>query len=114
MYVNCKGIECNMTQHDNNIEVLKKYFKDIRTSFNFDLSPDISIKQIENATKRFAKDLDPSSIIGFYDTTILNSGKSGYIFTDVKVYYIEIFGKPKTLWYDDITVCKIFCVNVIP
>ena len=102
MYVNCKGIECNMTQHDNNIEVLKKYFKDIRTSFNFDLSPDISIKQIENATKRFAKDLDPSSIIGFYDTTILNSGKSGYIFTDVKVYYIEIFGKPKTLWYDDI------------
>lgn len=36
------------------------------------------------------------------DTTVMEGGKSGYIFTDTKVYYSKTLEKPKKSWYDDI------------
>ena len=47
------------------------------------------------------------SIIGFYDTTVFESGKNGYIFTDDKVYFMNLFEKPQKFWYDDIESMRI-------
>lgn len=91
-----------MNNHMKKVEIMRKYYQDIRTSFDFFIEGDIPEKRINNAVKKFAPGLDMVSILGFYDTTIMGSGKSGYIFTDTKVYYIEILGKPEKLWYDEI------------
>lgn len=90
------------------IELMRKYSCKIRTSFEFHIKGDIPSKKIDHALKTFANGLDRTTIIGFYDTTITNSGKSGYIFTDSKVYYLETMSKPKKLWYDDIEKVELF------
>lgn len=90
------------------IELMRKYGCKIRTSFEFHIKGDIPSKKIDHALKTFANGLDRTTIIGFYDTTITNSGKSGYIFTDSKVYYLEPISKPKKLWYDDIEKVELF------
>ena len=96
-----------MTIHQQMIEIMHKYYTDIKIG-GFDFQVDnIPKKKIENASKKFAFGLDEKSIIGFYDTTVLGSGKGGYIFTDSKIYYLETFSKPKKLWYDDIKKVEI-------
>ena len=96
-----------ITMHQQMIEIIHKYYTDIKIG-GFDFQVDnIPKKKIENASKKFAFGLDEKSIIGFYDTTVLGSGKGGYIFTDSKIYYLETFSKPKKLWYDDIKKVEI-------
>lgn len=95
-----------MGQHEEKLELLRKYYTDIPTAFCFQMAGDIPSKKIDNALRKFASGMDRKTIIGFYDTTMAGSGKNGYIFTDVKVYYSDIFGnafgKPQELRYDDI------------
>lgn len=83
-------------------DILRKYYKQIETSFGFDIRENISLKKIQNARQKFASGVDSSSIIGFYDTTIVGSGKNGYLFTDEMVYYLEPLEKPKKLYYNHI------------
>lgn len=91
-----------MNKHEEKIELMRKYASKIATNFNFHIKGDIPSKIIDNALKKFANGIDRKTIIGFYDTTLMNNGKSGYIFTDTKIYYLETLEKPKKLWYDDI------------
>lgn len=100
-----------MNQYDERKELLKKYYLNIRTSFNFYVIDDIPMKKIENASKTFAFGVDKSRIIGFYDTTIMENGKAGYLFTDTKVYYLESLGKPGKLWYDEIQSVELTNIN---
>lgn len=90
------------------IELMRKYACEIRTSFEFHIKGEIPSKKVDNALKSFANGLDRTTIIGFYDMTVTNNGKSGYIFTDTKVYYKEIMSKPQKLWYDDIERIELF------
>lgn len=92
------------------IKLLKKYANEIKTSsFQFYIKGNIPSKKIDNAIQKFANNVDRTSIIGMYDTTVFDSGKQGYVFTDTKVYYLTFLEKPKKLWYDDI-----LSVEVIP
>lgn len=91
-----------MTDYDKKIELMRKYYQDIPTNYGFFIKGDIPTKKVDNALKKFASGMDRTTMLGFYDTTITGSGKSGYIFTDSKVYYLETLDKPKKLWYDDI------------
>ena len=96
-----------MSRHEEKIKLMRKYASEIQTNFTFYIQGDIPSKKINNAVKKFAQGLDTSTVIGFYDTTISKSGKEGYIFTDSKVYYLEMLEKPKKLWYDDIKSVEI-------
>lgn len=91
-----------MNQHKEKIELLRKYYSKISDDWEFHIKGDIPSKKIDNAIKKFANGLDRNTIIGFLDTTIARNGKNGYIFTDDKIYYLEILEKPKKIWYDDI------------
>lgn len=91
-----------MGQHEDKCALLRKYYTEIATAPGFYIKENIPSKSIDNAIKRFASGLDRKTIIGFYDTTITENGKGGYIFTDTKVVYRETMGKPKKIWYDDI------------
>ena len=92
-----------MTDHEKKIELMRKYALDINTSFSFHVKGEIPSKIIDNAIRKFAFGLDRTTIIGFYDTTITNSGKLGYIFTDSSVYYLETLEKPKVIDYEEIS-----------
>lgn len=96
------GEEKTMNDHEKKIELMRKYYLDIRTNFAFHIKGEIPSKKIDKALKSFASGMDRKTIIGFYDTTVTGNGKSGYIFTDTKVYYVETLEKPKKLWYEDI------------
>lgn len=84
-----------MGQHEDKCALLRKYYTEIATAPGFYIKENIPSKSIDNAIKKFASGLDRKTIIGFYDTTITENGKGGYIFTDTKVVYRETMGKPK-------------------
>lgn len=96
-----------MIPNDEKVQLLSKYYRGIATNFVFHIKGDIPSKKIDNAIKKFASGVDRTTIIGFYDTTLTESGKAGYIFADDKVYYLETLEKPKKLWYDDIESVEI-------
>ena len=91
-----------MGEHEEKIEIMRKYLTDMSAGFYCHIGGEVPSKKINNALKTFAQGMDSDTIIGFYDTTSFGSGKNGYIFTDDKMYYVEMFEKPKKLWYDDI------------
>lgn len=91
-----------MGQYEEKLKLLEKYYTGIPTAYGFEMKENISAKKMENAIKKFAPDLDRDSVLGFYDTTVIGSGKNGYIFTDTMVYYLEILDTPRKLRYEDI------------
>ena len=95
--------------HDEKIEIMRQYLGKIAAGdgFKYHIKGAIPSKKIDNALKKFASGMDRTTIIGFFDTTVMENGKNGYIFTDDKIYYLESFEKPKKLWYDDIKSMKI-------
>lgn len=89
--------------HEEKIVIMKKYLENIRTSFKIYLGSDeIPKRVIENAIKYYASGVDVSSIIGIYDTTLFDTGKNGFVFTDDRFYYLDLWEKPIKIWYDDI------------
>lgn len=86
---------------------MRKYLSKMNTLYAYHVKGEIPSKKINNAIKKFANGLDRTTIIGFYDTSLSGNGKSGYIFTDTKVYYLQTLEKPGKLWYDDIESVEI-------
>lgn len=82
----------NMKKNWNNEKVSYRYVNGILLSY-WRWS---SKQKINNALKTFAQGMDSDTIIGFYDTTSFGSGKNGYIFTDDKMYYVEMFENLKS------------------
>lgn len=70
--------------YEEKIEIMRKYFGDIANGFTYHIKGDIPGKKIDNAIKKFASGIDRTTIIVFFDTTVMGSGKNGYIFTDDK------------------------------
>ena len=93
--------------HEEKIEIMRKYLGNIANGFTYHIKGDIPSKKIDNAIKKFATGIDRTSIIGFFDTTVMENGKNGYIFTDEKIYYLDILEKPNKFWYDDIKTIMI-------
>lgn len=93
--------------HEEKIELMRKYLGKIANGFTYYIKGEIPSKKIDNAIKAFASGIERTSIIGFFDTTVLGAGKSGYVFTDDKVYYLETLEKSKKIWYDDIKSIRI-------
>ena len=89
------------------IELLRRYADKIRANYDFYTKDDIPVKIIENAIKKYANGLDRNTVIGLFDTSISGNGKSGYVFTDTKVYYQNFLERPQKLWYDDIESVEI-------
>lgn len=91
-----------MSQLEEKITLLRKYYGKIQTNFCFEIKGNIKSKRIDNAISKYASGVDRTTVLGIYDTTLTGSGKNGYLFTDTKVYYLETLEKPSKIWYDDI------------
>ena len=101
------GGKIQMGNHEEKITLMKKYAPDIWAGLYFHVGDKIPSDKMENAIKKFAYGLDKKSVIGFFDNTLIGSGKKGYIFTDTKICYLEALEKPQKLWYDDIKSVEI-------
>ena len=88
--------------HEEKSRIMQKYLESIAVNCRCYIEEEIPKKKIDNAIKKFAPDVDRASIIGFLDTTVMENGKNGCIFTDDKMYYLDLLEKPKKFWYDDI------------
>ncbi|MGM9941876.1 MAG: hypothetical protein ACI32N_07810 [Bulleidia sp.] len=88
--------------HEEKKRIMKEYLPQISNGFTYHIEGNIPDKIIETALNTFAFGMRKDSIIGFYDTTVFDNGKNGYVFTDEKIYYLDTLEKPKKLWYDDI------------
>ena len=96
-----------MSQLEEKIRLLEKYYDKISTNFCFEIKGNIKSKRLDNAISKFASGVDRDSVLGIYDTTLTGNGKNGYVFTDTKVYYLETLEKPSKIWYDDIADVEI-------
>lgn len=67
----------------------------------------ISSLQMKNIRKYFVPEIYSFDIVGFLDTTLLKSGKEGYLFTVDGVYYKEFLEKPGHFRYRDVANTEI-------
>lgn len=96
-----------MDAHSTRIAMFYKYrgsFLQTSGDFAFD---EISDNQWENIRRCIAPSAKKETIVGFLDTSLTNSGKSGCLFTDEKVYFLETMEKPQKIWYDEIDHIKL-------
>ena len=61
----------------------------------------ISSLQMKNIRKYFVPGIYSFDIVGFLDTTLLKTGREGYLFTVDGVYYKEFLEKPGHFRYND-------------
>ena len=88
-------------------KLLERYHKQIQTVHGFNMYGVISSKALNNAISKYGKDVKEESVLALYDNTISQNGKQGFLFTDTKVCYLEVFDKPKEIRYADIMVVMI-------
>lgn len=100
-----------MGEHEDKVEILGKYLSAMTTAYNYHLGKNVPGKKLDNAEKSFAQGLDMEKVLGFYDVTVLGSGKKGFLFTDDKLYATEMFEKNKKIWYDDIKETWLYNTN---
>lgn len=67
----------------------------------------ISSLQMKNIRKYFVRGIYSFDIVGFLDTTLLKTGKEGYLFTVNGVYYKEFLEKPGHFRYNDVAKTEI-------
>ena len=93
------------------VSILEKYSDDLlksnESSCNFYIGRGLPKKQLKNAISSLDKSIDIDTVIGLYDTTLWNSGKRGYIFTNEAVYYKELIGRTKSFSYREVEHIKI-------
>lgn len=90
-----------MTLLERKKELLNKYAPDIITGFHYYTGNNIPKRALKNAKETFARGVEEREILGFYDTTLMGTGKNGYILTDQKIYFMDSFGRPHKYFYDD-------------
>lgn len=84
------------------VDVLIKYASSLGNDSSSIYVGDIPGWMILNAISKFDDNIDYNTVIAICDTTLFNSGKTGYIFTNEKLYSREIAGKTKSFYYKDV------------
>ena len=97
-----------MNIHEKKVELFNKFAPELMDITSSAIRTDcLTDKQWDNVKQKFAYNAEKAEVIGFLDTSVTSSGKSGYLFTDEKVYYLETLEKPKKLWYDEIKCVRV-------
>lgn len=68
---------------------------------------DITSARWRNIKKGFASAAYTDDVVGFLDTTLLKTGREGYLFTVDGVYYKEFLEKPGHFHYNDVAKTEI-------
>lgn len=96
-----------MNTHDKRIALFYKFRKSFMQTSGDYVCDEISTAQWKNIQTYIAPSATKDTVVGFLDTSFDNSGKSGCLFTDAKVYFLEVMEKPQKVWYDEINCIKL-------
>ncbi|PNZ31790.1 Uncharacterised protein [Staphylococcus petrasii] len=66
------------------------------------ITPDIPEKNLINAAVSIADGIDPNTIIALIDTSLLNNGKTGVVFTGAEMYLKTTFDDVKKIPFENI------------
>lgn len=71
-----------------------------KNSFGFQLAKNLKARQIDTAIEQYARIVKPEEVVAILDTTVVKSGKSGFLLTDRYLYSSnEKEGAPVELMY---------------
>lgn len=71
-----------------------------KNSFGFQLAKNLKARQIDTAIEQYARIVKPEEVVAILDTTVVKSGKSGFLLTDGYLYSSnEKEGAPVELMY---------------
>lgn len=82
-------------------EYIKKILNDTHAT-NILITPDIPEKTMVNAAVSIAENIDPNTIIAIIDTSLLNNGKAGVVFTGSEMYLKSSFDSVKKVSFENI------------
>lgn len=91
-----------MDAHSTRVAMFYKYRKSLLQTSGAFACDEITDGQWDNIKRYIAPTAERETVVGFLDTSLTNSGKSGCLFTDEKVYFLEAMEKPQKVWYDEI------------
>lgn len=90
-------------QDERIIDILLKYASTMENgSSSIYIGENIPEEKLLNAISKFDKNIDFDAVVAICDTSLLNSGKTGYIFTNDKLYSRDFGEKTKSFYYKDI------------
>ena len=86
--------------------IIKRHSDFVAGSFHLyiDVIPE---KKLKTAIKEFGRGCLEDDVFALYDTTVLDSGKQGYLFCTKYVCYREVLGSPQKIWLRDIEKMEI-------
>ena len=72
-----------MNIHEKKVELFNKFAPELMDITSSAIRTDcLTDKQWDNVKQKFAYNAEKAEVIGFLDTSVTSSGKSGYLFTD--------------------------------
>ena len=100
----------NSSQKIEEVDVVEKlssdvYIKSLLNETNLTdimITPDIPEKVLINASVSIAEGIDPNTVIALIDTSLLNNGKSGVVFTGAEMYLKTTFDSVKKIPFENI------------
>ena len=92
-----------MGQHEDKIAIVEKYKDKVqRDIYPLHIKGHIPSKKITNAINSYANGVDRNTVIALCDTTVLNSGKRGYLLTDTRGYFRGLMESVSVVSYNDV------------
>lgn len=88
------------------LKILDKYKKNIlheSTISEFFVYPHIPDKKLNNAMKKYAKNIQKDEVIGLLDTTYWGGGGEGALLTPYKIVSKVTFFGTQTIWFDEVS-----------
>lgn len=90
-----------MTLHEKRVKCFDKHMEKFRKTYKGFPDGEIELSWLKTARDHYAKGLDLFSVVGLYDTSLFGKGKSGYLFTDDRLYWSRSISKGQ-IWLDEI------------
>lgn len=100
-----------MESREHKVKMLKDVsgrMNNMRSTEHFYIGEDIPSKKVNTALKSWAPGIDRTMIIGLLDTSLFQTAKCGYLFTEDKLVWKTALEKPVKFWYEDITDVTVY------
>ena len=95
-----------LAKYNEIMKCLKKSIGDISTINNYYIE-NIPVKKLNNSINSYGEGIKKENVLALVDTTILGSGKEGFLFTTEGIYFKESFNEANYISFKDIDFISI-------
>ncbi len=103
-----------MILREERIKIFKKYAKEMNKGFPIYIGDEIPSKIFSKAVKKYEPNvINRQEVIALCDSSIFSNGKSSLVFTNEKLYFTQVRGKPECVEYSNIENCTLLDDNYV-